>query len=74
MNVRRPTLADSADVIALVAAMDTHFLGERQLSEQDLLDEWSDLELDRDAWLLELDEELAGYAALHTGAHTYIDA
>ena len=74
MNVRWPTRADSADVTALIAAMDTHFLGAPELTEHDLLDEWNDLDLDRDAWILELDGELAGYAALHTGAHTYIDA
>jgi mycothiol synthase len=53
--------------------MDAHFLGEPETTEPDLLDEWKDLDLDRDAWLIELDGKLAGYAALYTGAHTYID-
>ena len=73
MNVRRPTEADAPAVTELIAAMDTHFVGAPELTEEDLQDEWNDLELDRDAWLFELDGELAGYAALHTGAHTFAD-
>ena len=73
MNVRRPAKADSAAVTELIGAMTTHFAGEPEQTERDLLDEWNDLDLDRDAWLVELDQELAGYAALSTGAHTYID-
>jgi mycothiol synthase len=73
MNVRRPTEADVPAVTELIAAMDTHFVGEPELNEEDLRNEWTDFELDRDAWLFELDGELAGYAALHTGAHTFVD-
>jgi len=73
MNVRRPTEADVPAVTALIAAMDTHFVGEPELTEEDLRNEWNDLELDRDAWLFDRDGELAGYAALHTGAHTFAD-
>jgi mycothiol synthase len=73
MNVRRPTAADSNAVTELIAAMDTHFVGAPELTEEDLQDEWNDLELDRDAWLFELDGELAGYAALHTRAHVFAD-
>jgi mycothiol synthase len=73
MKVRRPTAADAPEVTELISAMDIHFVGEPELTEEDLRDEWTDLELDRDAWLLDLDGELAGYAALHTGAHTFAD-
>lgn len=73
MNVRRPADADAPAVTELIAAMDTHLVGEAELTEEDLRDEWTDLELDRDAWLFELDGELAGYAALHTRAHTFAD-
>ena len=73
MNVRRPTEADAPAVTERIAAMDTHFVGAPELTEEDLQDEWNDLELDRDAWLFELDGELAGYAALHTRAHTFVD-
>jgi mycothiol synthase len=73
MNVRRPTEADAPAVTELIAAMDTHFVGAPELTEEDLQDEWNDLELDRDAWLFELDGELAGYSVLHTGAHVFAD-
>jgi GNAT superfamily N-acetyltransferase len=73
MNVRRPTEADAPVVTELIAAMDTHFVGAPELTEEDLQDEWNDLELDRDAWLFELDGELAGYSVLHTGAHVFAD-
>jgi mycothiol synthase len=65
MNVRRPTEADAPAVTALTGATDSHFLGEPELSEQDLRRRWTELTLDRDAWLFELDNQLAGYAALH---------
>jgi len=67
MNVRRPTEADAPVVTELIAAMDTHFVGAPELTEEDLQDEWNDLELDRDAWLFELDGELAGYSVLPLG-------
>jgi ribosomal protein S18 acetylase RimI-like enzyme len=73
MNVRRPTAADAPGVTELIAAMDIHFVGAPELTEEDLHDEWNDLELDRDAWLFELDGELAGYSVLHTGAHVFAD-
>lgn len=73
MKVRRPTEADAPAVTALIAATDTHLVGKPELTEEDLRDEWNELELDRDAWLFELDGDLAGYAALHTGAHTFAE-
>jgi mycothiol synthase len=73
MNVRRPTEADVPAVAALMAAVDTHFIGQPEETEEDLRKGWSDLELDRDAWLLELDNDLAGYAALYRGSHTFAD-
>jgi mycothiol synthase len=66
--------ADVGSVTELIAAMDSHFVGRPELTKQDLRDEWDELDLARDAWLLELDEHLAGYAALHTGVHTFVDA
>jgi hypothetical protein len=71
--VRRPTRGDAAAVTELIGAMDLQFLAEPELTEQDLLDEWRDLELGKDAWLVELDGRLAGYVALHSQAHRYID-
>jgi mycothiol synthase len=72
VNIRRPTEADAPAVTELTAATDNHFLGEPELSEQDLRRRWTELTLDRDAWLFELENELAGYAALHSAPHTIV--
>ena len=61
MNVRHPDSTDLPDVLTLCQAADTAVWGESDWTEADLRDEWSELELDRDAWLVELDGRLAGY-------------
>lgn len=73
MNVRRPTGDDAPAVAGLIRAFETHFTGLPEKSEADLRHEWWELELDRDTWLVELDGELAGYAALYTKPHTFVD-
>lgn len=73
MNVRRPTEADVPAVADLVGAFETHFVGEREMHESDLLDEWRELDLAEDTWLVELDGRLVGYAALHTKRHVFVD-
>jgi mycothiol synthase len=73
VNVRRPTEHDVSSVTELIGALDSHFLGEPELSERDLLDDWRELDLGNDAWLVELDGRLAGYVALHTTPHRYVD-
>jgi mycothiol synthase len=73
VNVRRPTDADAPAVAELIGVFDSHFLGEPELSEADLVDEWRDLDLARDAWLVELDGCLTGYVAVHTDPHRYVD-
>jgi mycothiol synthase len=73
MNVGRPTPADAPGVTSLIRATDSQFLGESELTEKDLLDEWRDLDLARDTWVVEVGGRLAGYAALHTTPHRYID-
>jgi mycothiol synthase len=74
MNVRRPSKADAPVVADLIAGMETHFLGRPEMNESDLLDEWRELDLANDTWLIELDGRPAGYAALHTKRHTFVDA
>jgi mycothiol synthase len=69
MNVRRPTDADVAAVTELIRAVETSLVGHPEQSEQDLGHAWSALELSTDAWLVELDGQLAGYAALETDGH-----
>lgn len=66
MNVRRPTEADAPAVTGLIRAFETELAGEAEQSEQDLRDDWADLDLARDAWLVEDGGALAGYIALST--------
>jgi mycothiol synthase len=60
--VRRPAAADLESVLALVRAADEAVIGESDWTESDLREEWERLDLERDAWLVELDGRLAGYA------------
>jgi mycothiol synthase len=71
--VRRPTEPDAPAVAELVATLEQHFLGGPETRTADLLDDWRELELATDIWLVELDGRLAGYAALFTKRHTFVD-
>jgi mycothiol synthase len=73
VNVRAPTEADVPGVTELVRALETHFTGRAEMSVADLANEWRQLDLERDSWLIELDGTLAGYAALYTKLHTFVD-
>lgn len=64
MIVRRPTAADAAAVAAIGAAYDLAHFGESEVDEAEVRDWWRDLDLERDAWLLELDGAPVAYAAL----------
>ena len=64
MNVRAPSADDLHDVLALLQAADTALIGESDWTESDLRDEWEETDLARNAWLVERDGELAGYALL----------
>ena len=74
MSVRRPTEAEAPAVADLIAALERHFLGRPEMNASDLLDEWRELNLANDTWLIELDGRPAGYAALYTKRHTFVDA
>ena len=74
MNVRRPVEADAPAVTELVVALERHFLDEAEMTASDLLDEWHELDLGNDAWLVEIDGEIAGYGVLFTKAHVLVDA
>lgn len=73
MNVRRPTEADAPAVTALIRAVEERFAGKPEQSEQDLRDDWRELDLDADAWLVELESRLAGYAALFAHERPFVD-
>jgi mycothiol synthase len=47
--------------------------GKPEQSEGDLRQDWAELDLVRDAWLVELDGALAGYGALYTNVNTFAD-
>lgn len=61
MNVRAPEPADLPEVLALCRAADIAVLGDSDWTSGELRREWDDLDLERDAWLIEIDGRLAGY-------------
>jgi mycothiol synthase len=69
VTTRRPTGADAAAVTELIRAVELDVVGEPEQTEHELRDEWSQLDLERDVWLVELDGRLAGIAVLVTQAH-----
>lgn len=73
MNVRRPTVDDAPIVTELVRAVEQRLAGKPEHSEQDLRDDWAELDLGTDAWLVELDGAPAGYGALYTKINTFAD-
>jgi mycothiol synthase len=64
VNVRPPAESDFDDTLALLQASDTALLGESDWTAQELREEWEEADLDRNAWLVELDGRLAGYVLL----------
>lgn len=64
MRVLRPTPDRFEQVLELLQASDAAVWGGSDWTVQELREEWDDLALDRDAWLVELDGRLAGVAHL----------
>lgn len=62
MRVRAPSWSDLPGVLELVAAADVAAIGETDLTEDVLASEWRELDLDQDAWVIELDGRVAAYA------------
>ena len=56
--------ADAAAVAALVRALESSLYGESTFSQGDLEDEWSDLELERDARVVRDGDRVAGYGVV----------
>jgi mycothiol synthase len=65
--------ADVPAVTALVRAFEEELAGKPEQSEDDLRNDWRDLDLARDAWLVELHGDLVGYGALYTNVDTFAD-
>jgi mycothiol synthase len=61
VNLRAPTEADLADVLALMHAFDSAAWGDSEWTEKDLREHWDGLDLERDARVAELDGRIAGY-------------
>jgi mycothiol synthase len=65
VKVRAPRDADFDEVLALLQAADTALIGESDWTAEDLREEWDDVaDLERDAWVVELDGRVAGHALL----------
>jgi mycothiol synthase len=64
VKVRRPTEADGPAVAELLRAVEIADTGEAEWDERQLREHWRQLELGRDAWIVELDGRIAGYADL----------
>jgi ribosomal protein S18 acetylase RimI-like enzyme len=62
--VTRPTPDRLPEALALLQASDEAIWGASDWTEGDLREDWERIDLDRDAWLVELDGRLAGVAQL----------
>jgi mycothiol synthase len=69
LNVRTPGSTDFAEVLALVRAADVAVIGETDWTEDSLRDEWRDVDLEHDAWVIELDGRIGAYATLENRGH-----
>jgi mycothiol synthase len=65
MNVRQPTAADREAVLAVLRAADSAVAGSSDWTASDLDNEWAELDVTRDAWLIELEGVVAGYASFY---------
>ena len=63
MIVRSPARGDLDAVLALLRAADAAVAGDSDWTASDLAAEWDRLDLERDAWVVELDGEIVGYAS-----------
>ncbi|MCP9484648.1 MAG: GNAT family N-acetyltransferase [Gaiellaceae bacterium MAG52_C11] len=66
MNVRRPDAGDLDAVLELMRAADIAVAGDSDWTASELVETWADLDLARDAWVLELDGRVVGYADFST--------
>jgi mycothiol synthase len=69
VKVRRPSEADFSAVLELVTAADVAEVGESDWTEKELGGEWGRIDLEHDAWLIELDGRVAAYATFEDRGH-----
>ncbi|MBG7609742.1 MAG: GNAT family N-acetyltransferase [Anaerolineae bacterium] len=72
LTMRHPSVDDAPATLDLMIACDIAEYGEPDSSLEDLLHDWSLVELNQDAWLiLTLDRQLIGYGAVFTDDDAY---
>ena len=64
MIVTRPTLERLRETLALLQLSDEAIWGQSDWTESDLREDWDRIDLERDAWLVEVDGRLAGVGQL----------
>lgn len=76
MDVVRPTTDRLEETLALLRAAEEAVYGDSDWTEAELREEWRGLDLDDDAWLVEVDGRIAGVAHLldRKGARYIADA
>ena len=60
MRISRPTTERFEEVLELLQATDRDVYGGTDWTEGELREQWADIDLSRDAWLVDLDGSLAG--------------
>lgn len=61
MNVRAPRGDELDAVLTLMRAHDTAAWGDSDWTREDLAEYWNDLDLEQNAWVVELDRRVVGY-------------
>ena len=64
VDVVRPTADHLDEALALLRASEAAVYGDSDWTADDLLEEWEGLDLERDAWLVEVEGRIAGVAHL----------
>ena len=72
MNIRQPVQADLEAVLAVLRAADAAVAGDSDWTASDLADEWSRLDLERDAWVVELDGTIVGYSSFEARSGRFL--
>jgi mycothiol synthase len=63
--LRPPVAADAAAVTELVVAVESSLYGTKMFSEEDLLEEWAELDVEQNARVVGEGERIVGYGAIH---------
>lgn len=61
MTLRAPTPDHLPETLALLRAFDAEASGDSDWTEEDLREHWGGLDLERDAWIVELDRRISGW-------------